>query len=109
MPLIILGLLFIIGIVAYWFFNSYGSDELPPDARSLREHYSNAAQDKAREVAEDVKGEVMRRIRKRAGIHEVDYTVEDDGYGESGSDASTDNTIHFPSDVEDEKRKRDIH
>lgn len=92
MPLIILGILVISGIAAYWYIGKQNSDD-PVNPRDIGDRVSSAAQEKA----QDVKNEVAKKIRKRAGIFDVDYEVEED------------NTIPFPSDVEREKRKRDIH
>ena len=92
MPLIILGILVISGIAAYWYIGKQNSDN-PVSPRDIGDRVSSAAQEKA----QDVKNEVAKKIRKRAGIFDVDYEVEED------------NTIPFPSDVEREKRKRDIH
>ena len=92
MPLIILGILVISGIAAYWYIGKQNSDD-PVSPRDIGDRVSSAAQEKA----QDVKNEVAKKLRKRAGIFDVDYEVEED------------NTIPFPSDVEREKRKRDIH
>lgn len=114
MPLIILGLLVILGIIGYWYIGNQNSDN-PIDPHEVREHYSRAFEDKAKTVAKDVGDEVKRVVRKRAGIFDVDYDVEDDGYGghpgthEGADKEPDDNTIPFPSDVEREKQKRDIH
>ena len=102
MPLIILGVIVISGIVAYWFIGNQSSDG-PVSPRDFGDRVSSAAQDKA----QGVKNEVAKKIRKRAGIFDVDYDIEDDGYG-AGSKDPDDNTIPFPSDVERAKRKRDI-
>ena len=76
------------------------------DIRDLREDVSRAFGDKARDIGDDIK----KAARKRAGIFEADYDLEDDGYGNSDKDKDKDdNTIPFPEDVEKEKRKRDIH
>ena len=93
MPLIILGLIVIISIAAYWYIGKQNSDE-PVSPRDIGGKFSNAAQEKAKDVRDDV----AKKIRRRAGIYDVDYEVEDD-----------DNTIEFPSDVERAKRKRNIH
>ena len=114
MPLIILGLLVIIGIAAYWYIGNQNSDD-PIDPREMRDRYSRVFEDKAKDIAKDVGDDVKKAIRKRAGIFDVDYDVEDDGYGENAasdknsSRDANDNSIPFPSDVEREKRKRDIH
>ena len=104
MPLILLGLLLITGILIYAAVNrSYDESD---DVESVRDRYSRMFEDKAKDAAD----ELSRKIRNRAGIHDADFTVEDDGYGGSDSDKDeSDNTIKFPSDVESEKRKRDIH
>lgn len=103
MPLIILGVLVISGIVAYWYIGNQNSDD-PVSPRDIGDRVSSAAQEKA----QGVKNEVAKKIRRRAGIFDVDYDVEDDGYNGSSKDHD-DNTIHFPSDVERAKRQRDIH
>lgn len=99
MPLIILGLLVVIGIIAYWFIGNSSSDK-PLTPRDIRERYTQPVKEKAKDTAKEVKEDVAKKIRKRAGIYDADYDIEDDGYG---------NTIPFPSDVEREKKKRDIH
>ena len=88
MPLILLGLIVVISIAAYWYIGKQNSDD-PLSPKDIGDRVSDVAQNKKREVA--------KKIRKRAGIFDVDYEVEED------------NTIPFPSDVEREKRKRDIH
>lgn len=100
MPLIILGIIVAIALFAYWYIGNQDGDE-PEDLRGVRERYSHAFGDKAKDAGEELKKE----IRRRAGIYDADFDVEDDGYGNSGDD----NTIPFPSDVEEEKRKRNIH
>ena len=112
MPLIILGLIVIIGIVIFWLISNSDIEDGKIDTRPVRERYSHAFEDKAekaKEAAKDVKDDVTKKIRKRAGIYEADYDIEDDGYGSSTSGESDDNTIPFPDDVEREKKKRDIH
>ena len=103
MPLIILGLIVIIGIAFYWYIGNKNSDD-PVNPRDIGERVSYAAQEKAK----DVKDDVAKKIRKRAGIYDVDYEVEDDGYGERSS-SEDDNTIPFPDDVERAKKKHNIH
>lgn len=103
MPLILLGLLLIVGVITYWYLVKQNSDE-PIDPRSMREHYSIVFDEKAEGIKEDV----AKKIRKKAGIYDADFDIEDDGYG-SSSDSADDNTIRFPSDVERAKRKHDIH
>ena len=102
MPLIILGLIVIASIVAYAIIN--GGDDGNEDTRSVRERYAHMFEDRAKDATE----ELSKQIRRRAGIHDADFTVEDDGYGGPAKDPD-DNTIQFPSDVESAKRQRDIH
>ena len=120
MPLIILGLIVIIGIVIFWVVSNSDFEDGKIDTSPIKEHYSNAFGDKAEKAkgaAKDVADDLTRIIRKRAGIYDVDYDVEDDGYGNRGSNSaeneaatdSEDNSIPFPTDVEREKRRRDIH
>lgn len=87
MPLILLGLIVIIGILIYALV-MYGQSE--EDTRSVRERYPFAFPHKKKDGA--------------------DYTVIDDDEDEEGSQPSGGgNTMHFPDDVEVEKRKRNIH
>ncbi|MBP3895231.1 MAG: hypothetical protein J6D07_02065 [Mogibacterium sp.] len=108
MPLIILGAIVVIAIIIYWYIGNQNSDE-PIDPREIRDRYSHAFEEKARDIANGVGDDIKKSVRKRAGIFDVDYDVEDDGYGARDSKDPEDNTIPFPSDVEGEKRKRDIH
>lgn len=89
MPLIILGLLVVVGIVIYALVRYGQSEEV--DTRPVRERYPFAFP------------------QKRKG--DANYTViEDDD--EEGSESATDgdsHTLHFPDDAEVEKRKRNIH
>ena len=126
MPLIILGLIVIIGIVIFWVVSNSDFEDGKIDTSPIKEHYSNAFGDKAEKAkgaAKDVADDLTKIIRKRAGIYDVDFDVEDDGYGNRGSSSSKagetvgtkaeegpeDNSIPFPTDVEREKRRRDIH
>ena len=109
MPLIILGVIVIISIAAYWYIVNQNSDE-PIDPQEVRERFSHAFEGRAKDIAKDVGDDVKKAIRKRAGIFDVDYDVEDDGYGNrSSSDNPDNNTIPFPADAENEKRRRGIH
>ena len=108
MPLIILGAIVVIAIITYWYLGNQNSDD-PIDPRDIREKYSRAFEEKAREIAKDVGGDVKKAVRKRAGIYDVDYDIEDDGYGESSSKNSEDNSISFPDDVEKAKKDHNIH
>lgn len=112
MPLVILGIILIIAVVLYWVVSNSDTDDGKIDTSPIRDHYSHVFEegsDKARNAARGVKDDLARKIRKKAGIFDVDYDIEDDGYGEPGSEDYTDNTIPFPKDVEKEKSKRDIH
>ena len=112
MPLIILGLILIIAVVVYWVVANSDTDDGKIDTRPIKEHYSHVFEeksDKARDAAQGVKDDIAKKIRKRAGIYDVDFDIEDDGYGDSSEKAPDDNTVEFPSDVEAEKKKRNIH
>ncbi len=100
MPLIILGLLVVIGIVIYALVR-YGQSE-EKDTRTVRERYPH--------VFEKI-DEKVEQMKKGAN-----YTVIDDD--EVADDAEDINakyrdedghTLHFPDDAEVEKRKRNIH
>ncbi|MBQ9272788.1 MAG: hypothetical protein IJ227_03600 [Mogibacterium sp.] len=83
MPLILLGLIVVIGIVLYALV-MYGRSE-DTDTRSVRERYPFAFPQKKDQGA--------------------NYTIIDD---ENDQDGAEDNTIHFPEDAEAEKRRRNI-
>ena len=115
MPLIILGLLVVIGIIAYWFIGNQNSDK-PVNPHDIEDKISSAVHSKAK----DIKDDLTKRIRRRAGIYDIDYDVKDDGYGNSSDSEpitsnskskaqdADNNTIPFPEDAEREKRRRDI-
>ena len=89
MPLILLGLLVIIGIVLYSLVR-YGQSE-EKDTRTVRERYPH--------VFEKIDG-----MKKGA-----DYTIiEDDEDDQPDSKKDDGHTLHFPDDAEVEKRKRNI-
>ena len=93
MPLILLGLIVIVGIVIYALVRYANSDE-QIDMRPVRERYSH--------VFEKMK----ERMNKSAN-----YEVVDDDEGSQSDDAETGSsghTMHFPDDAEVEKRKRNI-
>ncbi|MBQ6440198.1 MAG: hypothetical protein IJJ06_08780 [Mogibacterium sp.] len=98
MPLIILGLLVVIGIVIYALLR-YGQSE-EKDTRTVRERYPH--------VFEKV-NQTIDNMKKGAN-----YTIIDDD-DEEAVDDNADNsdedghTLHFPDDAEVEKRKRNIH
>ena len=88
MPLIVLGLMVIIGIVLYALVR-YGQSE-EKDTRPVRERYPFAFPHKKNDGA--------------------NYTVIDDDEEDGDSRSEDDgNTLHFPDDAELEKRKRNIH
>ena len=93
MPLILLGLIVVIGIVIYALIMYGNSDDEEIDTRPVRERYSHVF-DKMDKVKDRVKGNAS-------------YTVvaDDDGNSEAGS---SDGMMHFPDDAEVEKRKRNI-
>ena len=101
MPLIILGLLVVIGIVIYAVVRKRQSEEV--DTRTVRERYPH--------VFEKFE-EKMEQMKKGAN-----YTIIDDDE-EAAEEAEDINakyrdedghTLHFPDDAEVEKRKRNIH
>ena len=89
MPLIVLGLLVVIGIVLYAL-AMYGQSE--EDPRSVRERYPFAFPQKKKDGA--------------------NYTVIDDEDEQDDTDvgrrSESGHTMHFPDDAEVEKRKRNI-
>lgn len=86
MPLILLGLILIVGLVIYGRIVYSQGDE---DTRPVRERYSH----------------VFEKMKKGAN-----YTVvEDDDDEGSSSDSDGSHTMYFPTDAELEKRKRNIH
>lgn len=93
MPLIILGLLVVVGIVIYALVRYANSDD-KIDMRPVRERYSHVF-------------EKMKENMKKGANYEV---VEDDDAGpDAGSTDGSGHTMHFPDDAEVEKRKRNIH
>ena len=89
MPLIILGLLVIIGIVVYALLRYESSGE--EDTRPVRERYPHAF--KGKQEVKDIFDSFMT----------IDENEEDI------SDTDEGNTLKFPDDAELEKRKRNIH
>ena len=93
MPLILLGLLAIVGIVIYALV-VYGSSVDDEDIRPAGERFSD----------------VMEKIRDKF-YKGASYTIVDDEEEEADDEASpgdTDHTLYFPTDAEVEKRKRNI-
>ena len=99
MPLIILGLLVVIGIVIYALANRKQSEEV--DTRTVRERYPH--------VFEKF-DETIDKMKKGAN-----YTIVDDDEEDAADDINANyrdedgHTLHFPDDAEIEKRKRNIH
>ena len=99
MPLIILGLLVVIGIVIYALANRKQSEEV--DTRTMRERYPH--------VFEKI-DETIDHMKKGAN-----YTIIDDEDSADPDDINAKyrdedgHTLHFPDDAEIEKRKRNIH
>lgn len=100
MPLIILGLLVVIGIVIYALANRKQSEEV--DTRTVRERYPH--------VFEKI-DETIDHMKKGAN-----YTIIDDDEDSADPDDinakyrdEDGHTLHFPDDAEIEKRKRNIH
>lgn len=94
MPLIVLGLLVVLGIIIYALVR-YGQSE-DKDTRPVRERYPH----------------VFEKIDKMKGG--ANYTIIDDDeeYEEDDNAKYRDDdghTLHFPDDAEVEKRKRNIH
>lgn len=93
MPLILLGLLVVIGITLYGLVR-YGQSE-EKDTRSVRERYPFAFPQKKKDGA---------------NYTVIDDEDEDDPAKDAAAGWSDDNghTMHFPDDAEVEKRKRNI-
>ena len=92
MPLIVLGLIVIVGIVIYALVRYANSDE-QIDMRPVRERYSH--------VFEKMK----ESMNKGANYEVVDDDEDQPGDAQSGGSG---HTMHFPDDAEVEKRKRNI-
>lgn len=88
MPLILLGLILIVGLVIYGRIVYSQGDE---DTRPVRERYSH----------------VFDKMKKGANYTVVEDDDDDDSSDSNGSDGS--HTMYFPTDAELEKRKRNIH
>ena len=100
MPLVLLGLLVILGIVIYALVRYGQSDEEP---RPMRERFPRVF-DAAEELAERMKNGANYTI-----IDDDDEEDDDRSGGDSDSAEDDDNTIHFPDNAEVEKIKRNIH
>ncbi len=95
MPLILLGLLVIVGIVIYALV-VYGSSVDDEDIRPAGERFS------------DVFEMIRDRFSKGANYTIVDDEEEDDADTKKAG-GNEGQTLFFPADAEVEKRKRDIH
>lgn len=93
MPLILLGLLVIIGIVIYALV-VYGNSVDDEDIRPAGERFS------------DVIEKIRDRFYKGANYTVVDD--EEDDADDKPSPSDSDHTLFFPTDAEVEKRKRNI-
>lgn len=101
MPLIILGLLVVIGIVIYALANRKQSGEV--DTRTVRERYPH--------VFEKI-DEKIDQMKKGANYTIIDDDEEDAADPDDVNAKYRDDdghTLHFPDDAEIEKRKRNIH
>ena len=101
MPLIILGLLVVIGIVIYALANRKQSEEV--DTRTVRERYPHVFEKIDEKIDQMKKGANYTIIdddeKDAADLDDVNAKYrDDDGH-----------TLHFPDDAEIEKRKRNIH
>lgn len=94
MPLIILGLIVVVGIVIYALVRYANSDE-QIDMRPVRERFSHVY-------------EKMKENMHKGANYEVVDDDEDDQPGDDQNSGSG-RTMHFPDDAEVEKRKRNIH
>ena len=92
MPLILLGLLVIIGIVIYALI-IYGNSDDEVDTRPVRERYSH----------------VFDRFRRGANYTIIDDDEEDEDDDKPDAGKGDGHTMFFPTDAEVEKRKRNIH
>ena len=97
MPLIVLGLIVVIGIVIYALVR-YGQSE-EKDTRTVRERYPHVFE-KIDETVDHIK-----RNANYTVIEDDDEETVDDNAKYRDEDG---HTLHFPDDAEVEKRKRNI-
>ena len=98
MPLIVLGLLVVIGIVIYALVK-YGQSE-EKDTRTVRERYPH--------VFEKI-DDTVDHIKRNATYTVIDDDDEEEAVDENAKFRGEDgHTLHFPDDAEVEKRKRNI-
>ena len=98
MPLIILGLLVVIGIVIYALARNRQNEEV--DTRTVRERYPHVF-----EKFDEIKDE-MKKGANYTVIEDEEEPAEDVNAKYRDEDG---HTLHFPDDAEVEKRKRNIH
>ena len=95
MPLIILGIIVVIGIVIYALVRYVQSEE--KDTRTVRERYPHVF-------------EKFDQMKKGANYTVIDDEDEDEAEDGNAKYRDEDgHTLHFPDDAEKEKRKRNIH
>ena len=95
MPIILLGLIVILGITLYALI-SYGNSVDDEDARPVSERFYDAFES------------IRDRMKKGANYTIVDDDEEKEEDSKSGG-KDEGHTLYFPTDAEVEKRKRDIH
>ncbi|MBR7088392.1 MAG: hypothetical protein IKI38_03465 [Mogibacterium sp.] len=130
MPLFILGLLLLIGLLAYSIVRYLGSEEI--DDRPVRERYPHAFpvhrepgseeereeppvdsesyvdEDSLRGDIDHVIRNIREEIRSRVKESDIDFGGLKEMFGFGGK-SDDDNTVEFPTDnIENEKRKRGI-
>jgi hypothetical protein len=98
MPLIILGLMVVIGIVIYALARNRQNEEV--DTRTVRERYPHVF-----EKFDEIKDE-MKKGANYTVIEDEEEPAEDVNAKYRDEDG---HTLHFPDDAEVEKRKRNIH
>ena len=98
MPLIILGLLVVVGIVIYALAMKKQNEEV--DTRTVRERYPHVFE------TIDQKIDQMKKGANYTVIDDAEEDVEDNNAKYRDDDG---HTLHFPDDAEVEKRKRNIH
>lgn len=103
MPLIVLGLLVVLGIVIYALIKYGQSDEEP---RSMRERFPRVF-----ETAEDFAEKMKKGANYTIIEDEEDESDKDQDPSKGGTGGSSDDghTMHFPDNAEVEKIKRNIH
>ena len=98
MPLIVLGLIVVLGIVIYALVRYGQSEEV--DTRTVRERYPH--------VFEKIE-KTMDQVKKNATYTVIDDDEEEATDNNANYRSEDGHTLHFPDDAEVEKRKRNIH